>query len=110
VSAINNNKIKSRRYAFRNETAVAALAIAIGFGAVLSIHAQEIKQAIKLAAATPTVTVPEIVVTAPKQNRRSPGRNAPPAPVLSQPIWNRRKPRPARGPAPTARWCRWRQL
>src|ERR1700690_3657270 len=61
-----NNKIKSRRYAFRNETAVAALTIAIGFGAVLSIHAQEIKQAIKQAAATPTATVPEIVVTAPK--------------------------------------------
>jgi iron complex outermembrane receptor protein len=67
VSAVDNNKIKARRYAFRNETAVAALAIAIGFGAVLSIHAQEIKQAIKQAAATPNATVPEIVVTAPKQ-------------------------------------------
>jgi iron complex outermembrane receptor protein len=63
----NNNKIKSRRYAFRNETAVAALAIAIGLGAVLKINAQEIKQAIKLAAATSPATVPEIVVTAPKQ-------------------------------------------
>jgi iron complex outermembrane receptor protein len=67
VSAVDNNKIKSPRYAFRNETAVAALAIAIGFGAVLSIHAQEIRQAIKQAAATSTATVPEIVVTAPKQ-------------------------------------------
>jgi iron complex outermembrane receptor protein len=61
------NKIKLRRFAFRNETAVAALTIAIGFGAVLSIHAQEIGQAIKQAAATSTATVPEIVVTAPKQ-------------------------------------------
>ncbi len=67
MSAVNNNKIKSRRYGFRNETAVAALAIAIGLGAVLKIHAQEIKQAIKQAAATSTAIVPEIVVTAPKQ-------------------------------------------
>lgn len=70
MSGANNNKIKSRRYAFRNETAVAALAIAIGFGAVLKIHAQEIKQeiqqAIRQTAATPAATVPEIVVTAPK--------------------------------------------
>jgi iron complex outermembrane recepter protein len=61
------NKIKLRRFAFRNETAVAALTIAIGLGAVLKIHAQEIKQAIKQAAVTTSATVPEIVVTAPKQ-------------------------------------------
>ena len=71
MSGVDNNKIKSQRYAFRNETAVAALTIAIGLGAVLKINAQEIKQeikqAIKQAAATPTATVPEIVVTAPKQ-------------------------------------------
>ena len=67
MSAVNNNKIKSRLYAFRNETAVYALAIAIGLGAVLKSHAQEIKQAIKQAAATSPATVPEIVVTAPKQ-------------------------------------------
>ena len=60
-------KLKSRLRAFRNEAAVSALAIAIGLGAVLKIHAQEIKQAIKQAAATPSATVPEIVVTAPKQ-------------------------------------------
>jgi len=69
VSAV-NNKIKSRRYGLRNEAAVTALAIAIGLGAVLKIHAQEIKQeikqAIKQAAATSPATVPEIVVTAPK--------------------------------------------
>jgi iron complex outermembrane receptor protein len=82
VSGANNNKIKARWYAFRNETAVAALAIAIGFGAVPSIHAQEIRQAIKQAAATSTATVPEIVVTAPKQKpkvtrtQRAAGGNA----------------------------------
>ena len=67
MSAVNNNKIKSRPCAFRNEAAVCALAIALGLGAVLKIHAQEIKQEIKQAAATSTATVPEIVVTAPKQ-------------------------------------------
>ena len=65
-----NKKLASRLRTFRNEAAVAALAITIGLGAVLKIHAQEIKQeikqAIKQAAATPTATVPEIVVTAPK--------------------------------------------
>jgi iron complex outermembrane recepter protein len=66
VSGI-NKKFKSRLHAFRNEAAVSALAIAIGLGAVLKINAQEIKQAIKQAAATPSTTVPEIVVTAPKQ-------------------------------------------
>jgi iron complex outermembrane recepter protein len=59
-------KLKSRLRRFRNEAVVSALAIAIGLGAVLKINAQEIKQAIKQAAATPTATVPEIVVTAPK--------------------------------------------
>jgi iron complex outermembrane recepter protein len=59
-------KLKSRPRRFRNEAVVSALAIAIGLGAVLKINAQEIKQAIKQAAATPTATVPEIVVTAPK--------------------------------------------
>jgi iron complex outermembrane recepter protein len=63
VSGVDNNKITLRRRAFRNEAAVAALAMAIGLGAVLKIHAEEIKQA----AATPSATVPEIVVTAPKQ-------------------------------------------
>jgi len=67
VSAVDNNKIKTRLRASRNETAVYALAIAIGLGAVLKINAQEIKQAIKQAAATSPATVPEIVVTAPKQ-------------------------------------------
>jgi iron complex outermembrane recepter protein len=67
VTAVNNNKIKSRPCAFRYEAAVCALAIALGLGAVLKIHAQEIKQEIKQAAATSTATVPEIVVTAPKQ-------------------------------------------
>ena len=67
MSGVDNNKIKSRRYALHNDAAVVALAIAIGFGAVLKINAEEIKQAIKLAAATPTATVPEIVVTAPRQ-------------------------------------------
>jgi iron complex outermembrane recepter protein len=38
----------------------------IGLGAVLKINAQEINHAIKQAAATPSATVPEIVVTAPK--------------------------------------------
>ena len=66
VSGI-NKKFKSRLHAFRNEAAVSALAIAIGLGAVLKINAQEIKQTIKQAAATPSTTVPEIVVTAPKQ-------------------------------------------
>ncbi len=66
MSGAKNNKIKSRRYAFRNETAVAALALAIGLGAVLKINAEEIKQAIKLAAATSPAVVPEIVVTAPR--------------------------------------------
>ena len=60
-------KLKARLRAFRNEAAVSALAIAIGLGAVLKIHAQEIKQAIQQAAATPSTTVPEIVVSAPKQ-------------------------------------------
>ncbi len=60
-------KLKPRLRAFRNEAAVSALAIAIGLGAVLKIHAQEIKQAIQQAAATPSTTVPEIVVSAPKQ-------------------------------------------
>jgi iron complex outermembrane receptor protein len=62
-----NQKLKLRLRTFRNEAAVSALAIAIGLGAVLKINAQEIKQAIKLAAATSPATVPEIVVTAPKQ-------------------------------------------
>ena len=57
-------KLKSRLRALRNEVAVSALAIAIGLGAVLKINAQEIKQAIKLAAAASPATVPEIVVTA----------------------------------------------
>ena len=70
VSGGNNNKFKSRLYAFRNEAAVSALAIAIGLGAVLKIHAQEIKQTIKQAEATPAATVPEIVVTAPKPKRK----------------------------------------
>ena len=60
-------KLKARLRAFRSEAAVSALAIAIGLGAVLKIHAQEIKQAIQQAAATPSTTVPEIVVSAPKQ-------------------------------------------
>jgi iron complex outermembrane receptor protein len=63
-------KLRKRLSAFRNEAAVSALAIAIGLGAVLKIHAQEIKQeikqTIKQAAASPA-TVPEIVVAAPKQ-------------------------------------------
>jgi iron complex outermembrane receptor protein len=63
-------KLKSRLRRLRNEAAVSALAIAIGLGAVLKINAQEIKQAIKQAAATPTATVPEIVVTAPKPKRK----------------------------------------
>jgi iron complex outermembrane receptor protein len=94
VAGADNNKIKLRRFAFRNETAVAALTIAIGLGAVLKIHAQEIKQEIKQAAATPTATVPEIVVTAPKQKpkvTRTPraagatatAANAGPAPAAS---------------------------
>src|SRR5580704_4595570 len=61
-----NKTLKSRLRTFRNEAAVSALALAIGLGAVLKIHAQEITQAIKQAAATPAATVPEIVVTAPK--------------------------------------------
>jgi iron complex outermembrane receptor protein len=65
-----NKKLKSRLCAIRNEATVPALAIAIGLGAVLKIHAQEIrqeiKQAMKQAAATSPATVPEIVVTAPK--------------------------------------------
>ena len=94
MAGADNNKIKLRRFAFRNETAVAALTIAIGLGAVLKIHAQEIKQEIKQAAATPTATVPEIVVTAPKQKpkvTRTPraagatatAANAGPAPAAS---------------------------
>ena len=67
MAAVDNNKIKSRLCAFRNEAAACALAIALGLGAVLKIHAQEIKQVIKQAAATSTAIVPEIVVTAPKQ-------------------------------------------
>jgi len=56
VSAV-NQKLKLRLRTFRNEAAVSALAIAIGLGAVLKINAQEIKQAIKLAAAaSPTPT------------------------------------------------------
>jgi len=70
VSAV-NQKLKSRLCAFRNEAAVSALAIAIGLGAVLKINAQEIKQAIKQAAATPSTAVPEIVVTAPKQKPKA---------------------------------------
>jgi iron complex outermembrane receptor protein len=66
VSAV-NQKLKLRLCTLRNEAAVSALAIAIGLGAVLKINAQEIKQAIKLAAAASPATVPEIVVTAPKQ-------------------------------------------
>ena len=62
-----DKKLKARLCAFRNEAAVSALAITIGLGAVLKIHAQEIKQAIKPAAATSPASVPEIVVTAPKQ-------------------------------------------
>ena len=63
VSAAKNNKNKSRRYAFRNEAAVSALAIALGLGAVWQSYAQDNKPA----AVTPAATVPEIVVTAPKQ-------------------------------------------
>ena len=63
-------KLKSRLLRFLNEAVVSALAIAIGLGAVLKINAQEIKQAIKQAAATPSATVPEIVVTAPKPKRK----------------------------------------
>jgi iron complex outermembrane receptor protein len=66
-----NQKLKSRLCAFRKEAAVSTLAIAIGLGAVLKINAQEIKQAIKQAAATPSATVPEIVVTAPKPKPRA---------------------------------------
>ena len=99
MSGVDNNKIKSRRYAFRNETAVAALTIAIGLGAVLKINAQEIKQeikqAIKQAAATPTATVPEIVVTAPKQKPKVTRARAPPARPPRRPIRSRRKPHPA---------------
>jgi iron complex outermembrane recepter protein len=64
-----NQKFKSLR-TFRNEAAVSALAIAIGLGAVLKLHAQDIRQPIKQAAATPSATVPEIVVTAPKPKPR----------------------------------------
>jgi iron complex outermembrane recepter protein len=66
-----NQKLKSRLCAFRKEAAVSTLAIAIGLGAVLKINAQEIKQAIKQAAATQSATVPEIVVTAPKPKPRA---------------------------------------
>jgi iron complex outermembrane receptor protein len=65
-----SQKFKSLR-TFRDEAAVSALAIAIGLGAVLKLHAQDIEQAIKQAAATPSATVPEIVVTAPKQKPRA---------------------------------------
>ena len=65
-----SKKLKPRLRRFRIEAAVSALAIAIGLGAVLKINAQEIKQTIKQAAATPSTTVPEIVVTAPKPKRK----------------------------------------
>jgi iron complex outermembrane recepter protein len=88
-----DKKLKARLCAFRNEAAVSALAIAIGLGAVLKIHAQEIKQeikqAIKQAAATPSATVPEIVVTAPKPKpkvaRTQRGAGTHPATASAQP-------------------------
>src|SRR6202451_1266789 len=65
-----NQKFKSLR-TFRNEAAVSALAIAIGLGAVLKLHAQDIRQPIKQAAATPSATVPATAAPAPKPKPRA---------------------------------------
>jgi iron complex outermembrane receptor protein len=69
----NDDKLNLRPRTFRHRLIVSTLAIAVGLGAVLKIHAQENAQQNKPAAPATSTTgtsVPEIVVTAPKPKRK----------------------------------------
>jgi len=63
-------KLPACRFGIRKQAAVSVLALVIGLGAVLKIHAQEGDQQSKETPTTPGVAMPRIVVTAPKPKPR----------------------------------------